>query len=104
MMPFSWAASRPSAICFAIARASSMGIGAAPQPLCKVLAFHQLQGEERAFSGSLEAVDVRDVRMIEGSEDLGLPAKTCHTLVIFCEGCGQDLDRHVATERRVFAR
>ena len=47
-MPFSWASSRASAICFAMASASSTGIGPALQALGEVLALDELHDEEVA--------------------------------------------------------
>ena len=44
-MPFSCASSRASAICFAMATASSTGIAPAPQPLGEVLAVDQLHDQ-----------------------------------------------------------
>ena len=66
-------------------------------------AFHHLHGEEvrgrsvRQLS-SLEAVDVGDVGMIEGREDLRLSPETRQSLGIGRHGRGQDLDRDIAIE------
>ena len=51
------------------------------QPLREVLAFHQLHGDEVDRSPTiearaLEAVEVRDVRMVQGGEEPGLRART----------------------------
>ena len=72
-----------------------------PQPLLEIFALHQFEGEGHALLGLLEAVDRRDIGMIEGGEDLGLPPEAGHPLLILREGRGQDLDRDVASELHV---
>jgi hypothetical protein len=48
------------------------GKRASLQPLGDVLALDQLEDEHRPALGLLHAVDGRDVRMVEGGEELGL--------------------------------
>ena len=69
MMPCSCAASSASAICFAIGSASSSGIGAVRDAVGEVGALDQFHHERVDAVRSLQAVDVRDVRMIERGED-----------------------------------
>ena len=70
MIPCSCAASSASAICRAIGSASSSGIGAARDPLRQVLALDQLHHQRADVADRFEAVDVRDVRMVERRERL----------------------------------
>ena len=70
MMPCSCAASSASAICLAIGSASSSGIGPRAMPLRQILAFDELHHERADAVGLFEAVDVRDVRMIQRRERL----------------------------------
>ena len=72
MMPCSCAASSASAICFAIGSASSSGNRPARDPLRQVLALDQFHHERaRRRRHVFEAVDVRDVRMVQRREGLG---------------------------------
>ena len=106
-MPFSCAASRASAICFAIAIASSTGIGAAFQALGEVLAFGQLHGEEarRGRAGIeyslLEREEARDVGVRQGREQLRLALETGEAIGIGGEGGGKHLERDIAAEAGV---
>jgi hypothetical protein len=50
----------------------------------------------------LEGVDCRDVRVIEGSEDLGLAFESGQAFGVGCHGLGQDLDCDLSAERGVF--
>ena len=70
MIPCSCAASSASAICFAMGSASSSGIGAARDPLRQVLALDELHHERAHTAALFEAVDVRDVGVIERRERL----------------------------------
>ena len=65
MMPCSCAASSASAICFAMASASSMGIAPLRDPIGERRPFDQLHDQRVQAAGILEAVDRGDVRMIE---------------------------------------
>ena len=56
MMPCSCAASRASAICFAIGSASSSGIGAARNPSRQILALDQLHHEHTHIAVFFKAV------------------------------------------------
>ena len=46
----------------------------------------------------LDAVDLRDVRMIERGEHLGFASEPCQPLRIAREGVGEDLQRDDAIE------
>ncbi len=52
-------------------------------------------------AGILEAMDLRDVRMIERREDLRFPAEACEAIGIVGNGRQQDLDRDLAIQLRV---
>ena len=89
MMPCSCAASRPSAICRAMGRASSSGSG----PL-QVGALDQLH-HQRAL---LDAVDGSDVGMIQRRQHLRFALEARHVLRVAGQGGGQHLDGDVAFE------
>jgi len=82
------------------------GNGAALQPFGKVFAFNQLHGQEvrsRAVRKrrALEAVDVRDVGLVERSEQFRLAFESGQAFGVPSHFGGQHLDRHVAAELRV---
>ena len=79
MMPCSCAASRASAICFAMGSASSSRHGAARQPLRQILALDEFHHEGRDAVGVLQPVDGRDVRMIQRGEDLRFALEPRHS-------------------------
>ena len=105
-MPFSWASSRPSAICFAMARASSTGIGprirrsARSSPSTSSMAMRWTRGPV-GEACRLEAVEVGDRRVVERGEQPGLALEAGEPLGIGGEGLGQPLERHLAPELRV---
>ena len=70
MIPCSCAASRASAICFAIGNASSSGICAPRDPLREIVALDEFHHERTYAARLFEAVDVRDVRMVQRCERL----------------------------------
>ncbi len=75
---------------------------AAPlQPLGEVLARDELEDQERLAVGLLEAVDGRDLRMVEGGEELRLAPEASQPLGVLPDLGGQDLDRHLAAQLRV---
>ena len=100
-IPFSCAASRASAICRAMARASSSGSGPALQPLGEVLALDELHDEGADAARLLEAVDRGDVRVLELGEELRLALEAREALGVGGERLGQDLDRDLALQLRV---
>ena len=71
-IPFSCAASSASAIWRAMPSASSIGMRPARDALGERLALDELQDEGLRAAGLLEAVDVRNVRMVERGEHLRL--------------------------------
>ena len=74
MMPCSWAASSASAICFAMGSASSIGIGPRSMRSASVGALDQLHHEGRCRPPDVfDAVELRDVGMIQRGEHLRLP-------------------------------
>ena len=100
-MPFSCAASSASAIWRAISSASSTGTGPCAIRLRERLALDELEDEPAHAARLLEPVDVRDVRMIEGGQHLGLALEARKPVGIRGERLGKNLDRDVAAELRV---
>ena len=98
MIPFSWAASSASAICRAISRASSTGIGPRASALVQALAVHELEHEKLAAIGFVQAVDCGDVRMIQRCQHLCFAPEARHAFRVIGEGVGQDLQRDLAVE------
>jgi len=49
---------------------------------------HQLHHQRTQVAGFLEAVNLRDVRMIEAGEHLRLAIEPGETFWIVCESCG----------------
>jgi hypothetical protein len=61
----------------------------------------ELHDDNGLVAGPLEAVDRRDVRMIQRREDLRFALKAREAILVFGDGFGEDLDGHVALETRV---
>ena len=101
IIPCACAASSASAICLAIDNASSSGIGAARDALRQVLAFDQFHHQCTHASDFLQAVDVRDVRMIERRQRLRFAVKPRQPIGVVREGIGQHLEGDIAIELRV---
>ena len=99
MTPASCAASRASAICFAIGRASSRGIG--PWAIRSASVGPSIKFENKRLRVSLrffQPVDVPDVGMVQRGEDFGFALKPGEAIGIFREGLRQHLQRHVPVE------
>ena len=64
-------------------------------------AFDQFHHQRADWAGFFQAVDGRDVRMIERRQELGFALEAGHALGIAGEGLGQDLQRDVAIEASV---
>ena len=77
------------------------GEGAARDSIGERRAFDQLHHQRVLAAGILEAVDLRDVRMIERREELRFPAEPRQAIGIVGDGGQQDLDRHVAIQLRI---
>ncbi len=73
----------------------------ARDPLRQVLPLDQFHHERREAVTRFEAVDRRDVRMIQRRQRLRFAREPRHPLAILRERVGQHLERHVAIERRV---
>ena len=71
------------------------------EALGQVLPFHQLEDEEGPPVRFFEAVDRRDVRVVESREELRLTSEAGQALGIGRYLDGQHLDRHLAVELRV---
>ena len=80
MMPCSCAASSASAICLAIGSASAMGIGPRAMTSEQIFALDQFHHERvdvrRAVRRFDDAVDLRDVRVVERGERLRFARRT----------------------------
>ena len=74
---------------------------AAAQPLRQILTFDELHDEGVHAVRILEAVNVRDVRMVEGGEYLRLALKACEPVGVVRKQIRKDFDRDVAIELRV---
>src|SRR6188768_1241203 len=68
--------------------------------LVETLAIDQFQHEEGVVIRLVETVDCADVRMVQRGEDLRLPPESCDALRVAGKGCGQEFERHLATELR----
>ena len=99
--PRSCAASSPSASGSAMRSASAIGNRTPREADRQILAFDEFHDERTTAAGFLEPVDRRDRRMTERGQDLRLPLKSGHAVVVIREGVGQDLDGDVAIEARV---
>ena len=67
----------------------------------QVVAWDQLHDERAHAAELLEAVDVRDVGMVQRGEDLCFPLEAGKSIGVVGEGLGQHLDRDVAIELRI---
>ena len=76
--------------------------GATPDVRRQVLAFDQFHHQRVRRTRILEAVDRRDVWMIERGEYLRFSAEARKPIRIARERLRQDLQRHIAVELRVF--
>ena len=74
---------------------------AARDPLRQILALDQFHDERAHAAGFLEAVDVRDVRMVQRRERLRFAREPREPIGIVRERVGQDLERDVAIQLRV---
>src|SRR6516165_7940651 len=73
----------------------------ASDALVQTLAVDEFEHEELRAVDLFEAVDLRDVRMVERGEHLGFTVEAGDALGIVGEGSRQDLQGNVATELRV---
>jgi hypothetical protein len=73
----------------------------AGEALLEVLALDELEGEEGLAVRFLETVDRGDVRVIQRREEVGLALEAGEALGVLRDLGGEDLDGHVAAERRV---
>ena len=101
MIPCSCAASSASAICFAIGSASSSGIGPRAIRCDRSSPSTSSITSARDAARFFEAVDARDVRMIQRREDLRFALEAREAIGIVRERVRQDLDRDVAIQLRV---
>src|SRR4029453_12552778 len=90
-----------SAICFAIGSASSSG--RAPRAIRRDRSSPSTSSMMMARTPPrlLEAVDVRNVGMVQRGERLGFPGESGKAVRISGKGVGQDLQRDIAIELRI---
>ena len=101
MIPCSCAASSASAICLRdrqrlVERNRPLG-----DPIRQRRPLDQLQHQRRDAVGLLQAVDLRDVRVVERGEDFGFALEAGQPLGIRRHRRGQDLDRDRSLQVRV---
>ena len=101
MMPFSCAASSASAICRAIASASSSGSGPQARTIGQRRPFDELHHEGADAVGHFKSMNRGDVRVVQGREQLRFALDARHELGAICQRSRQDLDRHLAMKSRV---
>ena len=70
----------------------------ARETLREVVALDQLHDQSGRVSRLFEAVDLRDARVVQRRERLGLPLETHQPIGVGRERLGQDLERDVAIE------
>ena len=78
-------------------------MGIAPRAICcgQILALDQLHDESAHSAGFLQAVDVRDVRMVQRGERLRLTGEPRESIRIVRERVREDFERHVTIQLRV---
>ena len=97
MIPFSCAASSASATW----RAQSESLSQARQRPAQGLALHQLQHQAIHIAGFFQAVDGRDIGMVQRSQRTRLAAEARQPLRVARELSGQSLDGDIAAELAV---
>ena len=100
-MPLSWAASRAWAIWCGDGQRLLQRERAAADALVEVLAVHQLQGQGEGAVRFLEAVDRRDVRVVQGGQELGLAAEAREVLRVLQEHLREELEGDLAAQAGV---
>jgi len=100
MTPCWCAASSASAICFAIGSASSIGI-AARNALGQIVALDQLHHQRANTAGFFEAVNVGDIRMVQGRERLCFAGEPGQSVGVAGEQVRQDFKGDVTIQFRV---
>ena len=67
-------------------------------PICQRRPFDQLQHQRPSAFAFFKAMDLRDVRVVEGSENLRLPLKPRQAIRISRKRLRQYLQRHLAIQ------
>jgi hypothetical protein len=101
MIPCSCAASRASAICFGDRSRFLDPERAARDALREILALYEFHHEGAHAAGFFQAVNVRDVRMIEGGEGLGFACEPGEAVAVVGDRVRQDFKGDIAIELRV---
>src|ERR1043166_1391270 len=68
------------------------------KPLVQPVTLDHLEHQARIRGGILEAIDLGDVRMIEGRQRLSFPMETCNPIRIVREVVGQDLESDISLQ------
>ena len=71
------------------------------KPIRKILPLDQFHRERADVPGLFEAVNVRDVRVVQRGQRLRFARETRHAPRIIRERIGEDLERHVTIELRI---
>ena len=69
--------------------------------LRQILTFNELHDQRTHATGFFEAVDMRDVRMVQGGENFRFPLEASEPLGIAGKGLGECLDSDIAFKARV---
>ena len=72
--------------------------------LAQGLSLDELHGDVDGPVGLTDVVDRQDVRVVQGGGRAGLLLESLPAIGVGGHGLGQDLDRRLAPELRVFAR
>ena len=98
MMPCSCAASSASAICLRDRQRFVDRDGPTRDTLREIVALDEFHHQRADASAVFQAIDVRDVRMVERGEDLRFALEPGEAIGIVGEGIRQHLHRDVAIE------
>ena len=98
MNPFSCASSNASAIYFAIFSASSSGIAPRFNRSASVFPFDELRHQSPRAAGLFQAMNRRNIRMVQRSEDLGFPAEPRHAIRVVRKKLGDHFQRDISIE------
>ncbi len=79
-------------------QASSIGICALRDPLREIVTLNEFHHERTYNPRLFEAVDVRDVRMVQRCEGLGFARESSQPIGIGCERLREDFERDVAIQ------
>ena len=70
-------------------------------PVLERRPFDQFQHQRPRVTALFEAVDLRDVGVVQGGENFGFPLEAGEAFFILGKGVGEDFQGHVPVERRI---